>query len=124
MVATSSPQPPPRREQVLAFIVERLVRDGRSPSLREIARALSLSVARVTQLVDQLIEAGQLERRPGVHGGLIVRDVAGARRIVTAELRRMGWVDDVAIVEGCTHVQLPFLAAISHLPDVDWPETP
>lgn len=129
MVACSSVPAPLRREQVLAFIVESLARDGRSPSVREIARALEIGNTRVKQLIGQLVEAGQLEKRPGTHGGLVVRDVAGARVLVKEALRALGFIDEAELahrrgVWGCPDGQLPIIAAIEHHPGVDWPETP
>lgn len=112
-----------RREQLLALIIEGLARDGRSPSVRELARALGISCTRVRQLIDQLVREGRLERRAGAQRGLIVRDVVGGRDLLKNVLRRLGWADEQVIDGlGCPLEQLPRLGALEHLPDVDWPE--
>ena len=106
---------------MLACIVELTIRDGRSPSLRQMQHALDLSEARIRQLIDQLVATGRLERRAGIANGLIVLDPDGLRAIAVAQLRRLGWTDAAAI-EGCAHPRLPVLDAIAHLPGVTWPE--
>lgn len=114
--------PAPRRDEALAFIIDRLVRTGTSPSIREIARELGVSKARAEELVEQLIGAGVLAKTPGAQRGLRVRDVARARDLAAAFARSLGWIVATPLGElqqTCPHVQLPMLPPFEHLPDVE-----
>lgn len=82
---------PRRRDQALAFVMERLVRDRRSPTLVEIARELKISVTRVKALLEQLEKAGIIERKRGVQRGIVVRDVTQTRVLLTEIIDELGW---------------------------------
>lgn len=113
---------PLRRDQALAFIIERIVRTSICPTLDEIGQALEVSKPRVRELIDQLVDAGLIERTVGTQRNLRVRDVAQCRSMVEVSLRRLGWA--TASPEGTLEptrpkVQLPMLAPFEHIPDID-----
>lgn len=116
--------PPPllRRDEVLAFIIERIARFGVGPTYDEISNELSVSPSRAKELVGQLIERGIVEKTPGGQRSLRVRDVAGARNALEAVMRRLGWIT-AEPMGGLQHPlpngQLPVLPPFEHLPDVD-----
>jgi len=103
-------------------VVERIVRDGTSPSTPEIGRALKISDARVKQLVAQLIQEGALERTYGAHRGLRVRDMAQSRYELAEALRRLGWSTSepmASLSSTFPNRQVPLLPPFEHLPDID-----
>jgi SOS-response transcriptional repressor LexA len=111
---------PRRRDEALAFIIDRLVRTGMAPSTDEIGRALDVCSTRAKQLVNQLIADGVVERTPGAKRGLVVRDVTLCRSIVDQALRRMGWAVSEPMGEqqqAFPKRQLPRLPAFEHLPE-------
>ncbi len=113
---------PRRRDEALAYIIDRLVKTGTSPSYDEIGRELGVSKPRARELVDQLIADGVLEKTPGAMRGLRVRDVAHAREMAGEFARRLGWI--VAAPLGqlqppFPQVQLPMLPPFKHLPDAE-----
>ena len=114
---------PRRRDEALAFIIDRLVKTGTSPSYEELGRQLGVSKVRAQELVRQLIADGVIEKTSGAQRALRVRDVVHARAIVVEFARSLGWT--VAVPMGATvpppfpHVHLPMLPPFEHLPDVD-----
>ena len=81
---------PRRRDEVLAFIIDRLVKTGTSPSYFEIGQNLrpKVGTSRAQELVNQLIADGVLEKTPGAVRALRVRDVVHAREIVEQQVKR------------------------------------
>ena len=55
----------PRRYEALAFIMERIVANGTSPSFEEIGIELRVSKTRARQLVDELIDEDLIVRPVG-----------------------------------------------------------
>ena len=112
---------PLRRAEALAFIIERIIRTGTSPSSGDIGRALKVSRTRAQQLVEQLIGEKVLERTPGSRS-LRIRDLAHCRHIIVATLRDLG----LTVAEPMGELQrplsleqLPMLPPFEHLPDPD-----
>ena len=118
------PAPPTfRRDQVLAFVIEQIVRYGVAPSMGEIAREFDLSKSRATQLVGQLVEAGVIDRVPGAVRGLRVRNVAESRLQLTEVLRRLGWpAADPAGELRSTPDYPPMIAIVSHVEYAEFTE--
>ncbi|MBB4152919.1 DNA-binding MarR family transcriptional regulator [Sphingomonas jinjuensis] len=115
---------PRRRDQALAFIMERLVRDRRSPSLLEISCELKVSVTRVKVLLAQLEKAGIIERRRGVQRGIVVRDVTRSRELLGEILDHLGWGVNGApphAPEPFPDEHLPRLRALKYLPSANEP---
>lgn len=113
---------PRRRDEALAFIIDRLVKTGTAPSYDELARELGVSKPRAQELVKQLIAAGIIEKTPGAQRALRVRDVAHARSIVDQFARRLGWTVAAPLgdlQQPFPHVQLPMLPPFEHLPEVE-----
>jgi SOS-response transcriptional repressor LexA len=114
---------PRRRDEALAFIIDRLVKTGTSPSYDEVARELSVSKPRAQELVKQLIADGVIEKTPGAQRALRIRDVVRARSIVEQFARSLGWTVapqlSFELQKPFTHVQLPMLPAFEHLPDAE-----
>ena len=113
---------PLKRDQVLAFVIERIAKSGTSPSFDEIGRALRVSNTRAKELVAQLVQLGLIEKTPGAQRSLKVCDVSKSRSLLDQSLRRLGW----AAAEPMGELQQPFpkgqlprLPAFEHLPDVD-----
>lgn len=124
---TNSAAAPRRREEALAFITNRLVRTGSSPTYEEIGLELGVRKSRAQQLVNQLIADGVLEKTPGAQRSLRVRDVVRAREILDEFALSLGWIvasplgalKETPSPRPLPHVQLPMLPAFEHLPDVD-----
>jgi DNA-binding GntR family transcriptional regulator len=113
---------PLRRDQALAFIIDRIVRTSICPTLDEISQALGVSKPRVRELIDQLVDAGLIERTVGTQRNLRVRDVAHCRSMLEVSLRRLGWATVGAagsLEPPLPKVQLPMLAPFEHIPDID-----
>jgi DNA-binding MarR family transcriptional regulator len=113
---------PLRREEVLAFIVERLARGRGCPSYKEIGEEVGVSQTRARQLVDQLVNAKVLERTAGLQRNLVVRDVTHAREIVVEVFRRIGGMAAAPLgdlVGHCAQAQLPIVAVLEHIPNHD-----
>lgn len=103
-------------------MVERIVRDGTSPTIPEIARALAISDTRAKQLVTQLVQEGALERTYGAHRGLRVCDMVRSRVEMGEALRRLGWSTPATInaaFPAFPNRQVPLLPPFEHLPDLD-----
>lgn len=122
MGANFRPPPMLRRDEVLAFIIERIARFGVGPTYDEISNEMSVSPSRAKELVGQLIERGIVEKTPGGQRSLRVRDVAGARNALEAVMRKLGWITaepmgglDYPLPNG----QLPVLPPFEHLPEAD-----
>lgn len=113
-----------RRDQVLAFVIERIVRTGTSPTLDEIADGLvpRVSKARAQELVEQLVRAGLLQRVPGSVRNLRVCGVDECRIVLLEAMRRLGWSESAPmgdLQQPPTSVQLPLIAPFEDLPDPD-----
>ncbi len=112
----------PRRDEALAFIIERIGRTGTSPTFDEIGIKLGVSDTRARQLVAQLVQRGSLEKVPGSVRGLRVRDMGGSRNALEQVLRHLGWHIAAPMGELETpfpHQKLPMLPPFEHLPDID-----
>ena len=113
---------PRRRDEALAFIIDRLVKTGIAPSYDEIGRQLRVSKARARFLVEQLITEKVLEKTPGAQRALRVRDVVHARAIAGEFARRLGWIVAAPLGElqpPFPHVHLPMLPEFEHLPEAE-----
>lgn len=111
---------PLRREELLAFIVERLARGQACPSYAEMGSAIGVSSTRARQLIDQLVRDGVIRRTTGLQRNLVICDVTYCRQIVTEALRRANWqaADPVGNLVGpCAIAQLPIVAVLGHVPD-------
>lgn len=111
---------PRRRDEALAFIIDRLVKTGTAPSYDEIGRELRVSKIRARQLVDQLIADGTIEKTPGSQRALRIRDVVHARWIIDQFARSLGWIVASPLGElqpPLPQVQLPVLPPFEHLPE-------
>ncbi|WP_260597441.1 LexA family protein [Sphingomonas endolithica] len=111
-----------RRDEALAFIVDRIAITGICPTLDEIAQELDVSKQRVRELVDQLVDAGAVERTVGSQRNLRVRNVVQCRSMLEVSLQRLGWTRFETIGElepARSTICLPMLAPFEHLPDVD-----
>ena len=116
------PAAPRRRDEVLAFIIERIARSGISPSCPEIGRTLGFSETRAKQLVAELIERGALEHTPGGVRSYRVRDMSDSRIALGEVQRRLGWTTAEPMGEllpPYPNRQLPMLPPFEHLPDVE-----
>lgn len=107
---TGTSPAPPRRDEALAYIRDRIGRAGVCPSYEEIARAMEprIGKTRAKQLVDQLIERGVISRDPGSRRGIQVHDLAPRRHVV----------DRPPPPAPCTFEQLPLLPLIVEDPAV------
>jgi SOS-response transcriptional repressor LexA len=117
-----APAAPLRRDEVLAFLVERIARTGICPTIADVAAGMELSNARVRELVGQLVERGIIEKTPGAQRNLRVRDVAHSRSIVMQTMLRLGWpiAEPMgALQQPCPKEQLPIMPPFEHLPDFD-----
>ena len=67
----------PRRDEVLAILVDRITRTRVCPSYEEIGRAMKPQVgkSRAQQLVAELLRRGDIMREPGSHRGIQLCDV-------------------------------------------------
>ena len=113
---------PRRRDEALAFIIDRLVKTGIAPSYDEIGRELRVSKARARELIAELIADGTIERTPGAQRALRIRDVVHARSIIDQFARSLGWTvaSPLGELQGpLPHVQLPMLPPFEHLPDAN-----
>lgn len=112
----------PRRDEALAFIVERILLSGISPTFGEIAIKLAVSKTRVKELVAEFIQHGIIERTPGSQRGLRVVNMTHSRDVADIVLRSLGWTvsDPMGHLQGgFPKVQLPVLPPIEHLPEPD-----
>lgn len=111
-----------RRHQVLAFIMERLVRERVSPTAAEIARKFQFSEARAKQLIKQLIAEGAVARTPGAKRGLRVCDVSENRHQLQEMMRRLGWctADPLGPLQPpLPNSQLSLIAVLDHIPGIE-----
>ncbi len=81
-----------RNDEVLAYIIDQIVRYGICPSYDEIGRHLAISRTRSRQLVQQLVAIGAIERLLGAKRGFRVVDMAVSRNMLGVALERLGWV--------------------------------
>lgn len=115
-----------RKAEVLAYIVDRIVRSGVSPTLEEIRGHLNVSKTRAQELVRKLELEGRVVRRPGAQRALTVPEIEAARRQMLEEMPAEGWTVGYGPrlyhpPDPCMHVHLPMLAELEHIPDVEWP---
>lgn len=84
----------PRQLEALDFIRERISELGFAPTIREIAGRIDMTVSGAHRIVEALIAAGYLLRRPAAHRGLTLTgtyDLKGASTsALRAELARRG----------------------------------
>ncbi len=116
------PAPLKRRDQVLAFIIEQIVRFGTAPTFVEISRELLISDSRAKELVGQLIKRGVVEKTPGAKRSLRVRDVTGSRIQLEDVMRRLGWTTahPMGVLQHpLPNGQLPMIPPFEHLPDAE-----
>ncbi|MBB5715417.1 MarR family transcriptional regulator [Sphingomonas aerophila] len=116
------PLSPPRRAEVLALVIQRIIRTGTSPTSGEIASALSVSRQRAQQLIDQLVREGVLEKTPGSPRSLRIRDLKHCRHVIVETLRGLGITASEPmgdLLPPLSPVQLPVLPPFEHLPDPD-----
>lgn len=107
-----------RRDEVLAFVVEEIVRTGASPTIQEIADHLGVSKRRVLELVAQLEHEGAVHRVRGSQRAIRVRDLEQTRRSLVDACRRLGWA--VPDADGAfPHGRLTMLPPIRYLPGPD-----
>lgn len=112
----------PRRFEALAFIMQRIVADGCSPSFDEIAIELRVGKTRARELVDELIADGIIDRPIGRQRSFRIRDVTHSRTLLVEVLNRLGWADAVPLgplEQPCSNEQLPILPPFEHLPDIE-----
>jgi SOS-response transcriptional repressor LexA len=117
---------PPRREEALAYIVERIVRSGTSPSYAEIGKAMRprVGITRVRDLVNELIVLEVIDRDPGSQRGIRIRDVARCRKMIERALGFGGWwhappLGTLTPPDSADATELPLMPAFEHLPDPD-----
>lgn len=109
-----------RKDQALAYICSYIVREGRSPTMLEIAAALSVSDTRAKALVKKLAAEKMLERSPGAQRGITVPGLM--ERHILERIRAAGGKVDGDFL--CPLQSLPFpqgnlslVAIIDHIPD-------
>lgn len=120
------PNGPPRRIEVLAFIVDRIVRTGSCPSYEDIGRSMEPRVnkSRVAQLVQQLVTIGVIERDAGAQRGIRIPDLARCREMIDTGLQDCGWwhAKPKGTLEAPPHytfVQLPMVPPFEDYPPED-----
>ena len=121
MAQELQPAAPLRRNEALAYIIERIIRTGTSPSSGDIGRALKVSRTRAQQLTDQLVQDRVLEKTPGSRS-LRIRDLTHCRHIISETLRGIGLTVAEPMGEllpPLSKSQLPVLPPFEHLPDPD-----
>lgn len=103
-----------RKLQALDFILGYFARWGGSPSLEEIASALSVTRQSAHYLVKQLAADGRVLHTPGVHRGLRLVDPQAAISLAQAllVLRRCGVLKDAPL----TDEELTGLPVLDHDP--------
>lgn len=113
-------EPVPRRYEALAFIIQRIVATGTSPTFEEIGISLGVGKTRARELIDQLIEEEIIDRPVGRQRSFRVRDVTRSRMLLVDVLNRLGWTDAVpmgGLAQPCSQEQLPMLPPFEHLPE-------
>ena len=116
---------PPRRIEVLAYIMERIARSNTSPSYGEIGRALCPPVnrSRASQLVDELVALGYITRPPASRRGIVICDAMRCRRAIEQALGDKGWSysTPLGFLEQAPYTfdHLPRVPPFEHIPDVD-----
>lgn len=111
----------PRRVQVLAIIVENIVRFGVCPCYDEIGRAMMprISKTRVKQHVDALVRLKCIDRAIAAQRGIRIRDLDLCRRLIEAWLGPQGWWHARPLgaperLTPCTIEQLPLVPPFEH----------
>lgn len=66
-----------RREQIMAFIREYRVEHGYSPSIRECAADVDLSINATSRHLDRLVDDGSLRKTPNVQRSLVPAEEVG-----------------------------------------------
>jgi SOS-response transcriptional repressor LexA len=108
-----------RKAQALAYISDYLVRNGHSPSIVDIGRALGVSRTRAKALLHQLAVDRMIERAPGAQRAISVPGLK--TRIAVEQLREAGWSvdEDIQRAEAFPQEHLPLVAVIAHVADPD-----
>lgn len=113
----------PRRVQVLAIIVENIVRFGVCPCYDEIGRAMvpRISISRVKQHVDALVQLKCIDRAIAAQRGIRIRDLDQCRRMIEAWLGPQEWLHARLFgtpgrTAPCTIEQLPLVPPFEHYP--------
>lgn len=111
-----------RKDQALAYISAYIVREGRSPTMREIAIALSVSHTRAKALVSKLASDKMIERAPGAQRAITVPGLID--RHLLERMRSMGIKINEDFV--CPPPVLPLpqgnlslVAILDHIPDIE-----
>lgn len=109
-----------RKDQALAYISDYIVREGRSPSMREIAISLSVSDTRAKALVKKLAAEKMIDRAPGAQRAITVPGLMD--RHLIERMRGMGMKIDDDFVCPPDVVPLPqgnlsLVAILDHIPD-------
>lgn len=117
---------PRRRDEALAFIIERIARFGIAPSYAEIGRGMrpAVSRGRAKDYVDELVKLHIIEREPGSRRGIRIRDLVYCRDIIERALQRYGWaiatpLGDLEQPTPPTFGRISIAPPFEHLPDVD-----
>lgn len=110
-----------RKDQALAFISDYIIRQGRSPVMREIAQALDVSDTRAKALVKKLAFEKMIERLPGSQRGITVPGLF--ERHLLEQMRAQGVIIDGDFLRADKMLplpqgHLPLVAIIEHIPDV------
>ncbi len=109
-----------KKDEALAFISEYIVRDGRSPTMREIATFLAVSDTRAKALVKKLAADKMIERAPGSQRAITVPGLMD--RHIMQRMRELGNFvindDFLCPLQSLPLPQghLPLVAIIDHIP--------
>ncbi len=109
-----------KKDQALAFISGYIVREGRSPTMREIATFLVVSDTRAKALVKKLAADKMIERPPGSQRAITVPGLMD--RHIQQRMREMGGfvINDDFLCPFKTlplpQGHLPLVAIIDHIP--------
>ena len=112
-----------RKAEVLAYIIERIVRDAVSPTMGEIAKKLDVSDTRAKALVRQLELDGEVRRTPGAQRGIVIVNFDRVRERLLAILVSEGYTVNPGTRElfapgAFPQEHLPLLPDLEHIPDV------
>lgn len=121
-VASTSHAGGGRKAEALTYIVQYLLREGRSPGMEEIGLALGVGKSRARALVDALTAEGKVTRARGSQRGISVPGIE--REILIALMRQHGFVvnedfNGLGSVVPLPKAYPPLVAIIEHIPDRD-----
>lgn len=105
-----------RKEQAYDYIKRYILREGRSPSMGEIAVALGVSDTRAKALVKKLALEKMISRAAGAQRGIGIPGLMEqhiAERLRAAGVRMDGDFEASPLPQG----HLPLVAIIEHVPD-------